>query len=204
MSVKLGQLIKPLRITISIGIARHHFVAIILHARNGKDIAVGVVGVFVTNVAVNHLDELTLHIIGIAERCVAVAVDRRDIAKTVVSVAIRIHSRSVYLCGITRNLRCGSVARKVLVRTLSGNRKLCRALDGLRGEPLQRIVRIGHRIDDAVRRDRHGADRAVLVANKNFFGGKHRFLGDACATVYNGNTILLFYFFRSQYSFCSV
>ena len=60
-------------------------------------------------------------------------------------------------------MRCGSVARKVLVRTLSGKRKPCRSWDGLRGEPLQRIVRIGHRIDDAVRRDRHGAHRAARI-----------------------------------------
>lgn len=42
----------------------------------------------------------------------------RYIAETVVSVAIRIHRRSVYLHGVAGNLRCGAVARKVFKEIL--------------------------------------------------------------------------------------
>ena len=51
---------------------------------DGENIAVGVVGVFVAEIALDNLDELILRIIGVTKRLVSTAIDRGDIAEAVV------------------------------------------------------------------------------------------------------------------------
>ena len=79
LSVVLRQAVEPLRITVGIGIRWQQFVNRIVIRLDGKQISVGVICIFITNVALNHLDKLILRIIGVTKRRVSVTVDRYTI-----------------------------------------------------------------------------------------------------------------------------
>ena len=99
--------------------------------------------------------------------------------------------------GISRNLRSGSVARKVLIGIFFCKCQAC-SHGGLRSQSLQGIIRVVQRISAHIgSRNRHGIERTVFIVvririvlvqiaadsanvpTRNFSGGKHRLKDDA-------------------------
>lgn len=129
---------------------------------DGKQIAVGVVGIFVAEIALNHLDELILRIIGVTKRLVSTAIDRGDIAEAIIRVGIRSRRRAIDLLRQSRDQRGRASARDRLIR-IGLRESKPRSRKRFRRQSLQRIVSEAQRIADATCGNRHGAHCTVRV-----------------------------------------
>ena len=87
---------------------------ICLEISERENIAIRIISEIISEVAFQNADQLVLCIIRIVNEKITVAVHLRNITQIIIQIRIRINCCSVYLCGITRNLRGDSVARKAM------------------------------------------------------------------------------------------
>ena len=113
-AVVLCQAVEPLRIAVGIGVSRHQFARCIIIRLDGKQVAVGVVGVFVAEIALDYLGKLILCIVGITDRLITAAVDRGDIAEAIIRVGIRIRRGAARLLGQARDQRRRAFAPRIV------------------------------------------------------------------------------------------
>ena len=114
LSVVLRQLVEPLGVAVGIGVSRKQFIDAFFIHLDRKQISIGIVSIFVTNVTLHNLDELTLCIIGVIDGQIATSVDDRDIAQLVIRIGVRIQNGAVRFHGIARDQRGRAVARKFI------------------------------------------------------------------------------------------